>query len=200
VKYRLPTAEKQVKEMTMNTHYTAPIGYRTDFEIWGLPLVDVRLGNVVNGQYRRGVAKGWIAIGDIALGPLFALGGVAVGGIAFGGLSLGALAVGGLAIGVSALGGAAVGIWAIGGAAIALKIALGGFAMSGDVAVGGVAIAPHANPAGVTGIPPASWQRFSKWQAPARWILFGVPLLVFFILFRARAQNENVGSPKIPRH
>ena len=183
----------------MNSNYTTPMRYRTEFEIWGLPLVDVRLGTVVNGQYRRGVARGWIAIGDIAFGPLFALGGLAFGGIAFGGLSLGLLAIGGLAIGGGALGGAAAGVWAIGGAAVALKIALGGFAMSGDVALGGVAIAPHANPQ-PAGFPLDSWQRFSKWQAPARLVLFVVPLVVFFVLYRARIRDENAGSPRIPRH
>jgi hypothetical protein len=184
----------------MSTNYTAPMGYRTEFEIWGLPLIDVRLGSVVNGQYRRGIARGWIAIGDIALGPLFALGGLAFGGIALGGLSLGVLALGGLAIGGCALGGAAVGIWSIGGAAIALKMALGGFAMSGDVAVGGVAIAPHANPSGAAGFEQAPWQRFSKWQAPARWILFVLPLMVLLIWSRWRIRDENAGTPKTPQH
>jgi len=173
--------------------------YRTEFEIWGLPLVEIKTGQMVNGRYERGIARAWIALGDVAFGMLLSVGGIAMGGIAFGGLSLGALAVGGLAIGASAMGGAAVGIWAIGGAAIALKIALGGFAMSGDVAVGGVAIAPHANPAGVTGIPQASWQRFSRWQAPARLILLALPVVVLFTLWRSRMRDEDAGSSNAHR-
>jgi hypothetical protein len=181
----------------MNSNVTTPGRYRTEFEIWGLPLIDVRLGNVVNGQYRRGIAKGWIAIGDIAFGPVFALGGVAFGGIALGGLSLGVLALGGLALGGLVLGGCAIGIWAIGGAAIGLKLALGGLAISGDAAWGGVAIAPHANPPGAPGFELPFSQRFSKLQTPARLILFALPL-VLFLVFRARAREENVGSTRSP--
>ena len=165
----------------MNNRYTSPVHYRTQFEIWGLPLVDVRVGEVVNGRYRRGVAKGWIAIGDVA----------------FGGLSLGALALGGLAIGGCAFGGAAIGVCAIGGAAIALKLALGGLAISGDVALGGVAIAPHANLPGGPGYELPFSLRFSNLLTPARLILFALPLVLFVVL-RARAREENASSPRSP--
>ena len=38
------------------------MGYRTRLALLGLPLVDVSTGRVVNGVYRRGIARGWIAI------------------------------------------------------------------------------------------------------------------------------------------
>jgi RNA polymerase sigma factor (sigma-70 family) len=115
----------------------------------------------------RGTARGWIAIGDRALGILFACGGQAYGGIAIGGLSVGLLSIGGLAIGAVSIGGGAVGVLAFGGGAIGLAAcgggalgwfaagggaiawhaALGGMAYAHDFAVGGLAIALHANDA-----------------------------------------------------
>ena len=44
------------------------------FRLLGIPLVHIASGRVENGQYHRGVARGWIAVGDIAF--------VAVGGAA----------------------------------------------------------------------------------------------------------------------
>jgi hypothetical protein len=113
---------------------------------------------MVDGKYKRGVARGWIAIGDVSYGVLFSMGGIAVGGIAIGGLSLGAVAIGGLGLGVlfclaglavggAALGGLAVGGMALGGLAIGGYAAFGGLAIAGKMAMGGLAIAPHANDA-----------------------------------------------------
>lgn len=82
---------------------------------------------------------GWIAIGDMAFGVLFASGGVAMGGIAFGGLSLGMLSLGGVALGGFAFGGMAIGYVAIGGLAVAYQMAVGGAALAGKLAVGGAA-------------------------------------------------------------
>ncbi|HET9233814.1 MAG TPA: hypothetical protein VFP10_06720 [Candidatus Eisenbacteria bacterium] len=181
----------------MNYRYQAPVRYRTEFEIWGLPLVDVRMGEVVDGQYRRGIARGWIAVGDIAFGVLGALGGVAVGGVAVGGLSLGAVALGGLALGGLALGGGAIGVWALGGAAIALELAVGGFAMSRDVAVGGLALAPHANPPGmVQSLNDRYLMRYPGMQRASQAVLFIVPLVVLFVLWRSKQKNdETIGGP-----
>jgi hypothetical protein len=109
----------------------------------GLPLVHVALSSVVDGQFRRGVATGWIAIGDVAFGILLAVGGVAVGGVSFGGIAVGVLPIGGLALGVLALGGVALGIVAVGGAAVAWHAAIGGLAVASHYAAGGVAIAPE---------------------------------------------------------
>ena len=121
------------------------MNYTSDFKMLGLPLVDIAMGEGVNGGYKRGIARGWIAVGDISFGVIFSLGGVAFGGIAIGGLAVGVISLAGLAIGILALGGGAVGILAAGGGAIAWHAAIGGFAMANEYALGGTAIAKHAN-------------------------------------------------------
>jgi hypothetical protein len=113
----------------------------------GLPLLEIHTGGVVDGRYRRGVARAWIAVGDVAFGVLFAAGGVAVGGVGIGGIAVGAFSLGGLALGAAAVGGGALGGWAVGGAAFALHAALGGLAVAGAFAQGGAAVAAHANDA-----------------------------------------------------
>lgn len=98
--------------------------YRSQSELFGLPLVHVACGyNPSTGMPR--IAKGIIAIGNIAVGGL-AVGGLSLGVISFGGLALGLIAIGGAAVGLLlALGGLAVGFIAIGGAAVGYY-ALGG--------------------------------------------------------------------------
>ena len=69
--------------------------FRSKTTIAGIPLVHIAIGiDPATGKKR--VAKGIIAIGDIAVGVL-AFGGVAVGGIAFGGVAAGLTAFGGAA-------------------------------------------------------------------------------------------------------
>ena len=89
--------------------------YKSERTIFGLPLIHVNFGN---GR-QTVTAKGFIAVGDIAIGVI-SVGGVSAGLISLGGVSLGALAIGGVAIGGFAIGGVAIGIGAIGGVAIAL--------------------------------------------------------------------------------
>lgn len=146
--------------------------YRSKFTAFGLPLVHVAFGGTDDGKCRRGVARGWIAIGDIAFGGVLAVGGVAVGLISVGGLALGGLALGGAAVGALAFGGGAIGglavgggalgVWAVGGlavgisafggAAIAWHAAEGGLAVAHHAAVGGFALALHANDASARGL------------------------------------------------
>jgi hypothetical protein len=141
------------------------VNYRSSISFLGLPLLHVTTGNLVGGSYRRGVAIGWFAIGDIAMGVLFACGGIAFGGVCVGGAAFGALSIGGFAIGLLALGGAALGIVAIGGAALAWYAALGGLAVARDYAIGGLAHAPHVIAAAPSGSlplaaiphPPFTW-------------------------------------------
>lgn len=106
--------------------------YKSKLKLLGLPLVHVAQG-IDSQTGRPRVAKGIIAIGNIAIGV------VALGGMAFGGLVLG-----GLAIGVIALAGLAIGVAAVGGVALAIYLAMGGLAVSATYAIGGFAIAPHA--------------------------------------------------------
>jgi hypothetical protein len=124
--------------------------YRSGATLLGLPFVHVATAyQAPNGSFHRGIAKGWIAVGDISFGVLVSVGGLAFGtGLVFGGLSFGLFSLGGLCIGaLLALGGLAVGYLAAGGGAIAWKAALGGLAVARDYAIGGAAFARHANDA-----------------------------------------------------
>ncbi len=125
--------------------------YKSHRTLLNLPLIHLASGQVVDGHYQRGIAGGWIAIGDISLGILFSLGGIACGGISigggslglitFGGVGLGLICLGGLAIGGYTVGGSAIGIVGVGGGAVALYDAEGGLAIAGHAARGGLAIA-----------------------------------------------------------
>jgi hypothetical protein len=103
---------------------------RSEISIAGMPLYDIAFGPDVEKGERRGHARGFIAIGDIATGVI-AVGGIARGVVSLGGCSFGVLAIGGAAIGAIALGGAAIGLVAIGGASI------------GYYACGGAALGKH---------------------------------------------------------
>jgi RNA polymerase sigma factor (sigma-70 family) len=127
--------------------------YRSAASFLGLPLMHVNYG----GGKDRGVARGWVAIGNVALSPLLAIGGFAAGGVAvggfgagilcFSGIGLGVFAFCGMAAGVLAMGGIAAGYIAYGGLAWAWHVASGGLATAHDFAVGGAARALHANDA-----------------------------------------------------
>ncbi|MCA9118831.1 MAG: protein kinase [Planctomycetales bacterium] len=106
--------------------------YRSKGELFGWPLVHIATGTDPQTGRKR-VAKGIIAIGDVA-----------VGGIAIGGAATGVFAVGGASLGVFSFGGAAVGLlMAIGGAASSLGFSCGGGAF-GAIAMGGIAVGYYA--------------------------------------------------------
>ena len=111
--------------------------YKSEIEIFGLPLVHIAFGPSETEPMGR--ARGIIAMGDIAVG-LLAIGGFARGLIAFGGFALGLIAVGGFSLGLlGALGGFAAGGLACGGGA------------AGGIAVGGGAVGLIAQGGGVVG-------------------------------------------------
>jgi hypothetical protein len=111
--------------------------YVSKYTLLGLPIVSIR--------FDTPVSKGWIAVGNIALGVLFSVGGFSLGLISFGGLALGAAAAGGGSLGLLAWGGVAAGGWAFGGLAFGAHAAYGGAAVALEYALGGVADATHAN-------------------------------------------------------
>jgi len=121
------------------------MNYKSSMSLLGIPLVHVAIGPPEGSRTGRGIAKGWIAIGDISFGIAFAIGGLAVGGLSLGGLSVGVVALAGLSLGVWSVGGLAIGVFAVGGCAIAAWAASGGLAIATEYAVGGLAIGAHAN-------------------------------------------------------
>jgi hypothetical protein len=167
--------------------------YVSRTRLLGLPLLEVHTGQIVDGQLRRGVARAWIAIGDVACGVLFAAGGIAIGGFSFGGLALGALSVGGLALGGLAVGGAAAGLWALGGAAFGLHAALGGLAVAGAWAQGGAAVAAHANDAAAQAwFAEHAFFRVVEGALAWSWLLVALPTLLG--LGRLRRRGATPGS------
>ena len=121
----------------------------------GVPLLDVRYGTPEGERIRP--AFGWFACGDVAIGLLGAVGGVAVAPVAFGAVAIGLCAIGALsiagvavaavAVGGLALGGVSIGVIAVGGVAMGWAAALGGASLAHEIAIGGVASAAHANDA-----------------------------------------------------
>jgi hypothetical protein len=165
--------------------------YRSKASFLGLPLVHVATGALMDGRYRRGIAKGWIAIGDLAFGVLFACGGIALGGITLAGGALGMLSIGGVAFGFCAVGGLSVGVVALGGAAVGWYAAAGGLAVAHDYAAGGFALARnviHPQAPGPASLPPLP-------HPPFRWsdafVLIGLiaALVVAFLSLRARRKE-----------
>ena len=111
--------------------------YKSSMTIGSWPLVHVCSG-VDPVTMRLRIAKGVIAIGNVAVGVL-AIGGVACGLLTVGGASLGLLtAIGGAALGAGlSIGGVAVGSIAIGGAAFGFVYAIGG-AAAGPAVIDGL--------------------------------------------------------------
>ncbi len=166
--------------------------YRSPASFLGLPLLHIALGSARPGEpYRRGIATGWIAIGDIARGVLVASGGVAMGGICIGGVGLGLISFAGMSLGALAFGGLSVGLYAVGGAAFAWQVAIGGLAVSHAHALGGVAHAPHkitpepGGPFPLSSIPHAPFHTSDAIMLVV--LLFAV--LVFTLTMRQRSRE-----------
>jgi len=142
--------EDSSSSMLIVRRYSYHYEYKSKTTLFGVPLVHINYGR---GEIH--VAKGIIAVGNIAIGVLslglIALGGISIGALsaglislaalsfglllAIGGGAIGTIAIGGLAIGIYAIGGLALGMFSLGGAAIASRVAIGGYA-SGHIAIG----------------------------------------------------------------
>ncbi|HWB61682.1 MAG TPA: RNA polymerase sigma factor [Chthoniobacteraceae bacterium] len=129
--------------------------YRSRLELLGIPLVHIRFG--CEAVARRRAVVAWFAAGDVAIGAIFAFGGVAIAPVSLGGVGAGLMTFGGFALGLASMGGFALGVWvfgglaagwfAFGGCALGAKAAVGGVAAARSYAVGGAALAAHANDA-----------------------------------------------------
>ncbi|GAB5561909.1 MAG: sigma-70 family RNA polymerase sigma factor [Synoicihabitans sp.] len=180
---------------------TAEYKSRTTF--CGVPLVHVRFGMQEKGDKP---VFGWIAIGDRAVGLLFAWGGLAVGFCAVGAVSVGVLSFGGIGIGILAAGAICYGWWAMGAVSMGMhalgslfasawETAQGGFmVMSQYVATGQLAVAPHANDtiAHLTLYNP---------DAGRNWLIFCVVVVVLTLLpisLYAKAVKKRFKDEPIP--
>jgi hypothetical protein len=172
------------------------MNYQSRARFLGLPLVHVTTGTRVDGVYRRGIAKGWVAIGDISFGVLLSFGGISVGGVSVGGLAIGVLSVGGLALGIGSIGGLGIGVLAVGGAAFGWSAALGGLAVARDFATGGAAVARHANDALATEYFAAQpFFRAATWLMDYSIALVFIPVLIGLV---ARIRQKSRPTPLHP--
>jgi tRNA A-37 threonylcarbamoyl transferase component Bud32 len=156
--------------------------YRSKATLFGWPLVHIATGiDPMTGRKR--IAKGIIAIGDVAIGGL-ALGGCAFGVIPVGGVAIGLFSIGGVAIGLLvAFGGAAIGGLAVGGAALGV-IAVGGAAV-GYYATGGEAYGVHPLCANMQD--PAAIEFFESFPINSKFVLenmgyMGVAMAVLMVI------------------
>ena len=163
-----------------------PFEYRSRRTLLGLPLIHIRMHQTGDaGQTLPAV--GWIAIGNIACGGLFAFGGLALAPVSLGGGAAGLLALGGFGVGVFSFAGAAFGVWAVGGVAVGYLAsggaalgwlgALGGAAVAHDFAVGGAAAAQHVNDAAARAfVQQSEFFRWAKWLSQHAMIFLWLPL------------------------
>jgi predicted Ser/Thr protein kinase len=173
--------------------------YRSSVTLFGLPLVHMAFG-IDPSTGRKRVAKGIIAIGDIAVG-VFSFGGLAAGGLSFGGLSVGVLAIGGMVVGLlGAFGGMAIGGTAWGGLGVGV-IALGGLAI-GYYALGGSAWGVHTMSS--NGIDPVAksffepwakdWYLWLAWSGVGLTIFYGVMFLIVWLVLRRQEAKRRTAQ------
>lgn len=161
--------------------------YRSRWTLLGLPLIHIRMQQT--GDTGRTLpAVGWIAIGNIACGGLFAFGGLAIAPVCLGGGAAGLLAMGGVGVGVFSFAGAAFGVWAVGGVAVGYLAAggaalgwlgaCGGAAVAHDFAVGGAAAAAqHVNDdAARAFVQHSEFFRWAKWLSQHAIMLLWLPM------------------------
>ena len=185
---------------------TRAFEYRSRAALLGLPLVHVCLESTRDGKTQPAV--GWIAIGNIAYGALFAFGGFAIGAVSVGGVAVGLLAIGGCTLGVFSFGGVALGGWAVGGVALGYMAAgagavgwlaaSGGAAVAHDFAIGGTAFAHHANDAAARAFAGDSlFLRVATWLVRYAISLIGLPMALvvwqLITLRRNRQSSESAG-------
>ncbi len=179
---------------------TRAFEFRSHTALLSLPLIHVCLETARDGKTQPAV--GWIAVGNIAYGALFAFGGFAVGAVSVGGVAVGLLAIGGGTLGVLSFGGVALGGWAVGGVAVGYMAAggsalgwlaaSGGAAVAHDFAIGGTAFAEHANDAAARAFAgDRVFFRFATWLVRYAIALIWLPMaLVVWQLITLRRNRQ----------
>jgi len=146
-----------LNRLMAETNLTAPPApdweYSSRASFLGLPLIHVCINDRF-GPIKKPV-KAWIAVGDRAIGGLFAFGGVAIAPVSLGGLAIGIVPVGAVPVGILGIGAFTIAVWAMGGLTIAWQAcggvaigwhtAGGAFALACQSATGEFAYAPEAN-------------------------------------------------------
>ena len=169
----------------------APFEYKSKRTLWGLPLVHVASARDPAGR-RMKLARGIIAIGDVAIGVL-AVGGFSLGVVSVGGIAAGLLTLAGVGLGlILALGGVAFGAVAFGGVAMGLLAATGGVALSLFAATGA---ASHT----VYGLSEEARQSLTSrmWLLVNGGLIAG-SLLLWWLFRRATGGRAQAGSEREP--
>jgi hypothetical protein len=151
----------------------------------------------------------WIAVGNYAIGGLFAFGGMAIAPASIGFCAVGLLPFGGLAIGLLALGGFALGVWAFGGLAIgwqsfgcfavAWNAAAGELSLAHDFALGRIAHAAQVNNETARHSIEPNWFFHSTRAMLRHWLLLNLlwvlPLVVQWrVIAHVRRRRDAAGS------
>jgi RNA polymerase sigma factor (sigma-70 family) len=128
---------------------TRPFQHESRVRLLGLPLYAVSMSSLDAGAgtHRTRTVYAWIAVGDVAISPLLAFGGIAIAPVALGGVTIGGLSLSlfGCAAGLLAFGSLAAGWWALGVVAVAWRGAAGAVAIAHDYAIGAIVRAAEAN-------------------------------------------------------
>ncbi len=121
--------------------------YQSTTSWLGLPLYAFASVGLDPGAPPQRSALAWVAVGDLAISPFLAIGGIAIAPIAIGGITVGILSISiaGVALGIFAVGSLAMGWCAFGMAAVGWKAAAGAAVVAIDYAWGGIAQAAEAN-------------------------------------------------------
>lgn len=124
-------------------------------------------------------ALGWIAVGDTAISPLVAFGGVAIAPLAMGGITIGlaSFSLWGIGVGALAFGSIAIGWWAFGLGALGWQAAAGGAAVAREYAVGALASAAETNTAVAK-----EWFLSQWFVSPVGWFLNSAHWIILAII------------------
>jgi len=164
----------------------------------GLPLVALAWGGASSDAYRYRPVWGWIAMGDTAISPFLAFGGIAIAPVAVGAITVGvvSLSLWGVAFGVLAVGSLAFGWWALGFAAVGVRAAVGFAAVARDYAVGPAVSATEAGTVAAMEWVTHQWlgELVATLVQPWPWWLLGCVTMAGILgAWRARTGGPGVG-------
>jgi RNA polymerase sigma factor (sigma-70 family) len=172
--------------------------YVSGYRFLGLPLLAVVGGSKNDpqqeGAQRSRVAVGWLACGDVAVSPLFAIGGLAIAPVTLGAVTVGlfSFSLWGVALGGLAIGSIAIGWWAFGMVAIGGEAAAGMAVVAGRYAWGAVAGAPQVNSPAVREWFESQWFFVPAvvYAATAHWlILLIIVIALLAVWYRSRRRR-----------